>query len=109
MFARILEIAPRLEKKDELIKMMRQEVLPILKKQPGFLELLAFDPEIKNEKAVVIGLWAEKAHSDKFMREGFTKVEQMVKPYLMGPITFRTYNVETSLCEHFVEALTHAA
>ncbi len=37
MFARIVEFLPKMEKKDELIKVVRNEVLPILKKQTGFL------------------------------------------------------------------------
>jgi len=32
MFARVIEFTPKMEKKDELIKTVRQEVLPILKK-----------------------------------------------------------------------------
>ena len=32
--------------------------------------------------------------------------EQILKPYLTTPITYRLYNVETTLCEHFVQALT---
>lgn len=44
MFARIVEFVPKLEKKAEFVKVLRQEVLPILKKQQGFLEILPFDP-----------------------------------------------------------------
>ena len=44
MFARILEFIPKVEKKEELFKVVRNEVLPILKKQPGFLEILPFVP-----------------------------------------------------------------
>jgi hypothetical protein len=43
MVAHILEITPKLEKKDELIKTIRQEILPFLRNQPGFLENAAFD------------------------------------------------------------------
>ena len=35
MFARILEFVPKLEKKEEFIRVIKNEVLPILKKQPG--------------------------------------------------------------------------
>jgi hypothetical protein len=35
----------------------------------------------------------------------FPKVEEILKPYLTGPITYKLYNVETTLCEHFVQAL----
>jgi quinol monooxygenase YgiN len=45
MFARILEFVPKHEKKDEFIKVMKNDVLPILKKQTGFLEILPFVPD----------------------------------------------------------------
>jgi heme-degrading monooxygenase HmoA len=60
MFARIVEFIPKLEKKEEFVKVVRNEVLPILKKQPGFLEFLPFVPETKTEKMITITLWAEK-------------------------------------------------
>jgi len=60
------------------VKVVRNEVLPILKKQPGFLEFLPFVPE--------------------------TRVEGIVKPYLTTPVTYKHYNVETTLCQHFAEA-----
>jgi quinol monooxygenase YgiN len=109
MFARILEITPKLEKKDELIKTIREEVLPILKKQPGYLELLPFIPEIAQEKMVAITLWTEKREAQKYVNEVFPKVEQILKPFLAVPVVVRTYTVETTLCKHFVEALTAAA
>ena len=105
MFARIVEFVPKLEKKDELMKVMKNEVLPILKKQAGFLEILPFVPEMKNEKMVNVTLWHEKKDAERYEREVFPRVEDIVRPYLATPITWRLYNVETTLCEHFVETL----
>lgn len=42
MFARIVEFVPKWEKKEEFIKTLKNEVLPILKKQTGFLEIMPF-------------------------------------------------------------------
>ncbi|MGC2473492.1 MAG: hypothetical protein WA485_04105 [Candidatus Sulfotelmatobacter sp.] len=109
MFARILEVTPKLEKKDELIKTIRQEILPILKKQPGFLEFLPFVPEIAKEHMIAITLWTEKREAERYVVEAFPKVEQILKPFLSEPATVRMYTVETTLCEHLVEALTTAA
>jgi quinol monooxygenase YgiN len=105
MFARIVEFMPKVEKKEELVKVIRDEVLPILKKQAGFMELLPFFPEAKNEKAVAISLWTEKRNAERYEREVFPKVEGILKPYLTTPSTYKAYNVETTLCEHFVQAL----
>jgi len=105
MFARIVEFIPKLEKKEELFKVVRNEVLPILKKQTGFLEILPFFPEIKNEKVITITLWMEKKDVERYEREVFFTVEEILKPYLLTPITYKHYEVETTLCEHFVQAL----
>ena len=106
MFARIVEFIPKLEKKEEFVKVVRNEVLPILKKQTGFMELLPFFPEIKNEKVIAVTLWMEKGNAERYGREVFPKDEEILKPYLTTPITYKQYNVETTLCEHFVQALT---
>ena len=105
MFARILEFVPKFDKKDERITTVKNEILPILKKQPGFLELLPFVPEVRNEKVVNITLWMEKKDAERYEREVFPRVEQILHPYLTTPITWKLYTVETTLCEHFVNAM----
>lgn len=105
MFARILEFVPKMEKKDEFIKIVKNEVLPIMKKQTGFLEVLPLVPELKNEKVIVVSLWTSKNHFERYEREWFPKVEQILKPYITTPITTNLYNLETTLCEHFERAL----
>ena len=106
MFARIVEFAPKREKKDEIVNVVRKEVLPILKNQPGFLEIMPFVPENKMEKMITITLWTEKRDAERYEREAYSKVEAILKPYLTAPGTCKLYNVETSVFQHFVEALT---
>jgi heme-degrading monooxygenase HmoA len=106
MFARTVEFIPKLEKKEEFEKVVRNEVLPILNKQPGFLEILPLVPENNTEKMITITLWAEKRDAERYEREVYPKVEGILKPYLTTPVTFKHYTVETSVCKHFVEALT---
>jgi hypothetical protein len=106
MFARIVEFIPKVEVKADFVKKVRNEVLPILKKQTGFLEILPLFPEIKTEKVITITLWMEKRDVERYEREVYPKVEEILKPYLSTPVTFKHYSVETTLCEHFVEALT---
>ena len=88
------------------MKVVRNEVLPILNKQPGFLEILPLEPETKTEKRIIITLWAKKRDAERYEREVYPKVEGIVKPYLTTPVTYKHYNVETTLCQHFAEALT---
>jgi len=98
MFARVLEFIPRPEKKEEFIDFVKREVLPILKKQPGFLEILPLIPELENERAITICVWTERELLERYEDEVFPMVEEMLKPYLKTPIFFRYYTLETDLC-----------
>jgi hypothetical protein len=106
MFARFVEFIPKFEKQDELFHAIRNEVLPLLRKQPGFLEILPFVPDARHERAVAITLWAEKRDAERYEREVYPKVAEIVGPYLIAPIAIRTYTLETSVCPYFMEALT---
>ena len=105
MFARILDFEVKMEKKDEFIKVVKNEVLPILKKQNGFLDILPLFPETLRDKVYTISLWAEKPEAERYEREVYPRIHEILKPYLTTPITVKTFKVETTLCEHFVEAL----
>ena len=109
MFARILEFTPKTEKRDELIRTIRQEILPIMKKQPGFLELLPFVPDVAKEKIVVISMWTDRNVVERYADGAFPRVALILKPFVAGRVTVRMFKVETTVCEHFVEALTSVA
>jgi heme-degrading monooxygenase HmoA len=113
MFARILEIAPSPEKKQELIYALNQEIVPILKEQPGFVETLAFlpenKPENKSDRILSITFWTEKRFAEKYAKDAYPKVEQIMKPFLAIPITVKTYTVESILSKRFVDILSAAA
>ena len=106
MFARILNFEVKLEKKEEFVKVVKNQVLPILKKQTGFLEILPFFPEkMKEEKVINISLWTTKQDAERYEREFYPKALEILKPYLTTPVTVNYYKLETAVCEHFVEAL----
>lgn len=103
MFARILNFEVKAEKKDEFVKAMKNQVLPILKKQTGFLEILPFFPEkMKGEKWINISLWTTKQDAERYQKEWYPKVFDILKPFLTTPVVTNYYNLETTVCEHFV-------
>jgi heme-degrading monooxygenase HmoA len=105
MFARILEFVPLMEKKDEFIRIVKKEVLPILLQQDGFLEILPLVPETKTEKMLVVTLWIDKRDIERFEREWFPEIEQILKPYIIANSVRKVYELETALCEHFEKTL----
>ena len=88
------------------MKVVKNQVLPILKKQTGFLEILPFFPEkMKEEKVINISLWTTKQDAERYEREFYPRVYDILKPFLTTPVVADYYNLEATLCEHFVEAL----
>ena len=105
MYARILEFVPLMEKKEEFVRVVKKEVLPILKRQDGFLEILPLVPENKTDKVLAVTLWTDKKELERSEQEWVPKVEQILRPYMTTPSTRKLYTLETALCEHFQKAL----
>jgi len=108
MFARILDFEVKPDRKEEFVKVVKNEVVPILKKQTGFLEILPFIHESmreEEEKVITISLWTTKADAERYEREFYPKVVNILKPFLTTPVNVSYHTLETTLCEHFVEAL----
>ncbi|MGC2322823.1 MAG: hypothetical protein WA463_09355 [Terriglobales bacterium] len=105
MFARRLEFDLMLVKKDEFLRKVRDEVLPIMKKQAGFVDILGLTEELKVQKTVLISLWETKEQSLKYEKEVFPKITAMLKPYLLTPFVVTPCVVETTISEHILAAV----
>lgn len=74
MFVRVLDFEVKLERKDEFVKALKNQVLPILKKQAGFLEILSLFPEgMKEERVCIISLWNTKSDADRMTARPTTR------------------------------------
>ena len=104
MFARKLEFDLMLVKKEEFLRKVRDEVLPILKKQAGFIDILGLTDELKVEKTLLISLWETKENALKYEKEVFPKITAMLKPYLLKPFVVTPCVVETTISQHILAA-----
>ncbi|PYX21142.1 MAG: hypothetical protein DMG87_09555 [Acidobacteria bacterium] len=68
MFTRIVECHVKPEKKDEFNNKLRSEVLPILQKQPGFVDLIALASENDPERMVALSFWNIRSTSSGLRR-----------------------------------------
>lgn len=107
MFARILDCELKPDKKEEFVRVVKNQVVPVLKKQTGFLEILPFFPDKTREGAMFnVSLWNTKSDAERYERETYPRVADILKPFLATPAVVKHYNLETTICEHFVTALT---
>ncbi|MBZ5665816.1 MAG: hypothetical protein LAO30_14535 [Acidobacteriia bacterium] len=106
MFARILAFEVKAEKKEELVKVIKDQVLPILRKQIGFLEVLPFfQKKVTEEKVFTISLWTTRRDAERYEKEFYPKVLEILKPFVVAPVEVSYSNLETTLCDRFVDAL----
>jgi len=102
MFARILDFEVKPERKEEFVKVVKNEIVPILKKQIGFLEILPFFPEkMREEKVITISLWTTRSDAERYEREFYPRALDILQPFLTTPVKVNYYKLETAVCEHW--------
>ena len=96
MFTRIVECTVKPEKRNELLQRLRNEILPLLQKQPGFVDEVGLVSEHDPERMVAISFWKTREDAERYHRDNFPRVQDIVKSYLEGSMKVETYNVEES-------------
>ncbi len=93
MYARVTFATAQPGKVDELTKVMRDSVLPALKKQKGFKNMFVLVNR-STSKGMVIGLWNTEADMTAGESSGFYR-EQVAKvvPLIAGSPTMEHYEV----------------
>lgn len=94
MFARLLEMTVKAEKKAELFQKLREEVLPILRKYSGFMNVINMEVETEPARVYLISIWHDKVDAEKYEKESFAKVRAMYEPFLTMPIVVRLCKVD---------------
>jgi len=105
MFARTLELNVKIEKKPELLKKVREEILPIIKKQLGYVDIIALDNEMEPTRPFVVTLWHTKTDAERYERETFPKVKQILDPFMTTAPVVKVYAVETTISQKLMETV----
>jgi quinol monooxygenase YgiN len=95
MFTRFVECNVKPDKKDDFTHKLRNDVLPILQKQPGFVDLIGLVSENDPERIVSISFWNSKQDADRYHREHYNRIAEMLKPTLKRDPVIDTFNVDT--------------
>jgi quinol monooxygenase YgiN len=94
MFARTLECEARVGKNDELANRITKEVLPILRNQPGFADMIALSDYVHPKHLVYFSFWKSKEAAQQYHRERYEQIVNMIRPLITGPPTVENVTVE---------------
>ena len=108
MFARLTELNIRVEKKTELFKKMKEDILPILRKQVGYVNIIMLENEFEHNKPFVITFWHTKQDIERYEKETFPRVKQVLEPFLYVPPVVRFCRVEKTISEKLIGTVAAA-
>jgi steroid delta-isomerase-like uncharacterized protein len=99
MFARNVSLRLKPGKLNEFTRTFEQEVLPILRRQPGFREEITFVSPGEVE-LTAISLWDSKEQAEAYNASAYPKVLQAVNNMLDGAPRVQNLNVISSTMQH---------
>ena len=95
MFARNVTMHLKADKATEFASKLERDVLPILRRQPGFKDEITFLATDRDE-AVAISLWDREESADAYSRETYPTVLQKLQGLVVGTPKVESYEVANS-------------
>jgi heme-degrading monooxygenase HmoA len=96
MFTRVVEVTTKPGKASELTTIINDKVLPILKKQAGFVDETLLVSDTDSDRVLALSFWNTREDAVRYNREQYPAVHEMIRPLLDADPVVRTFNVDTS-------------
>lgn len=95
MFARTVRMQLKPHSTTEFTRLVEQEIIPLLRKQQGFKDEIAFVPQ-DGKEAVAISLWEQKEHAEAYSRGAYPEVLKAMANVVEGTPQVHTSEVSNS-------------
>jgi heme-degrading monooxygenase HmoA len=95
MFTRVVDLTTKSGKSKELTNTINEKVVPILKKQRGFLDEIVLVSDTEPDQVLAISFWNARQDAELYRREQFPKIQDSVRQLLETEPVIRTFNVHT--------------
>ncbi len=105
MFARFLEFTVQPGKKTELIKTIKDEIIPALKSHEGFFGVMHLEVETDPTKVYAITMWQDRTDLEKYVKRDFPRIKGILEPFLTAPIVVRHCTVNEAISMKFGTAV----
>jgi heme-degrading monooxygenase HmoA len=96
MFTRIVEVTTKPGKSNEVANAINEKILPFLRQQPGFLDETVLTSETESNRVLGISFWKTKEDAERYSREQFPKVNEILDDLIETTPMVRTFHVHTS-------------
>ena len=96
MFTRVVEVTTKPGKARELSHTITDKVLTILKNQPGFVDEVVLISNENPDHILALSFWKTREDAEKYNREQFTNVTDLIRNFSEGKPKVQTFEVESS-------------
>jgi quinol monooxygenase YgiN len=96
MFTRIVELTAKTGKQRELTRVVDDKVVPILKKQTGFVDEIVLVSDTEPDHVVSVSFWKRREDAEQYHQKEYAAIREMVRPLLETDPVIGTFNVNSS-------------
>jgi quinol monooxygenase YgiN len=96
MYTRIVELTTKPGKAREVSDTINDKVLPILKKQAGFVDEAVLISDTESTRILGLSFWNKREDAERYHREQYPKINEILRPLLETEPVIRTFDVHTS-------------
>jgi heme-degrading monooxygenase HmoA len=95
MFARKVSMRLKAQGAGEFIQKMENEVIPLLRRQKGFLDEITLISQ-SGKEVYAYSFWESSADAEEYNRTTFTQVSKLLNGVIDGAVRVHTYMVANS-------------
>ncbi len=96
MFTRVVELTSKPGKSRDLSNTINDKVVPILKKQAGFVDEIVLVSDAERDLVLALSFWNKREDAERYQREQYNSVRETLQPLLEADPVVRTFEVHTS-------------
>jgi len=96
MFTRVVELTSKSGKAREMCNTIDDKVLPILKRQTGFVDEIVIVSDAEPDHVLALSFWNKQEDAQRYEREQFETVQKTIQHLMEAAPVVRTFNVHTS-------------
>jgi heme-degrading monooxygenase HmoA len=104
MFARKVSMRLKAEGAGEFIQKMENEVIPLLRRQKGFLDEITLISQ-SGKEVYAYSFWETSADAEEYNRATFSQVSKLLSGVIDGTVRVHTYMVANSTFHKMAAAI----
>ena len=103
MFSRLVEIRCKVGRQEQVVTLIKEKLVPILKPLHGFQDELVLASKTDPNRVLALSFWAGEEDAEQYRREQFPAIADELRPLCEGEPVVSTFDVGLCTFAHTVD------